>query len=90
MLALNAGMRDAEMKTLTWGQLNLEKRYLSVGRSKTEAGEGRTIPFNSALYDALARTRSGTLSVLARSGRNGTSSHSADRARMIRRDPSPQ
>jgi len=54
MLALNAGMRDAEMKTLTWGQLNLEKRYLSVGRSKTEAGEGRTIPLNSALYNAVA------------------------------------
>ena len=54
MLALNAGMRDAEMKTLTWGHLNLEKRYLSVARSKTEAGEGRTIPLNSALYDALA------------------------------------
>ena len=53
MLALNAGMRDAEMKTLTWAQVNFEKRYLAVGRSKTEAGEGRTIPLNSVLYDAL-------------------------------------
>jgi len=39
MLALNAGMRDAEMKRLTWRQLNFEKRYLAVGQSKTEAGE---------------------------------------------------
>jgi integrase len=53
MLALYAGMRDAEIRTLTWRQLNFEKRYLVVGRSKTEAGEGRTIPFNSALYEAL-------------------------------------
>jgi len=53
MLALNAGMRDAETKTLTWSQINFEKRYLAVGRSKTEAGEGRTIPLNSALYEAL-------------------------------------
>jgi integrase len=53
MLALNAGMRDAEIKTLTWRQLNFEKRYLAVGRSKTEAGEGRTIPLNSTLYEAL-------------------------------------
>jgi Phage integrase family len=53
MMALNAGMRDAEMKGLTWSQVNFEKRYLAVGRSKTEAGEGRTIPLNSALYEAL-------------------------------------
>ena len=53
MLALNAGMRDAEMKMLTWGQINFERRYLAVGRSKTEAGEGRTIPLNSVLFEAL-------------------------------------
>lgn len=47
MLALNTGMRDAEMKNLTWTQIDFERRYLSVGRSKTEAGEGRTIPLNS-------------------------------------------
>ena len=83
-------MRDAEMKTLTWGQLNLEKRYLSVGRSKTEAGEGRTIPLNSSSSMMhWRRTRTGTLSILARSGPTGTSSHLADRARMIRRDLSP-
>jgi integrase len=54
MLALNTGMRDAVMKNLTWAQIDFEKRYLSVGRSKTEAREGRTIPLNSVLYDALA------------------------------------
>jgi len=54
MLALNAGMRDAEIKNLTWGQIDLAKRYLAVGRSKTEAGEGRTIPLNSVLYEAIA------------------------------------
>jgi integrase len=43
MLALNTGMRDAEIKTLTWDRLDLQKRYLAVSRSKTEAGEGRTI-----------------------------------------------
>jgi len=46
-------MRDAEIKTLTWAQINLEKRFLAVGRSKTEGGEGRTIPLNSALLPAL-------------------------------------
>jgi integrase len=38
-LALNAGIRDAEIKTLTWAQINFAKEFLAVGRSKTEGGE---------------------------------------------------
>jgi integrase len=53
-LALNAGMRDAEIKTLTWEQISFTKKFLAVGHSKTEAGEGRTIPLNSSLFEALS------------------------------------
>ncbi len=53
MLALNAGMRNSEIRNLKWDQVDLKKQFLTVGRSKTEAGEGRTIPLNSALYEAL-------------------------------------
>lgn len=53
MLALNAGLRDAELKTLTWAQVDLKKGYLTVGKSKTEAGEGRTVPLNSSLSEAM-------------------------------------
>jgi integrase len=53
MLALNAGMRDAEIRGLQWERMDLEKAYLTVGDSKTEAGEGRTIPLNSALLEAM-------------------------------------
>jgi integrase len=53
MLALNAGMRDAEIRSLQWARMDLAKGYLTVGASKTEAGEGRTIPLNSALLDAM-------------------------------------
>ena len=53
MLALNAGLRDAELKSLTWAQVDLKKGYLTVGKSKTEAGEGRTVPLNSALSEAM-------------------------------------
>lgn len=53
MLALNAGMRDAEIRSLQWGRLDLDKKILTVGESKTEAGEGRTIPLNSVLVEAL-------------------------------------
>jgi integrase len=53
-LALNAGMRDSEIKQLTRAPINLAKRYLSVGRAKTEAGTGRTIPLNSDLFAVLS------------------------------------
>jgi integrase len=49
-LALNAGMRDSEIRSLSWEQIDFAKRFLAVGRSKTEAGEGRTIPLNSDLF----------------------------------------
>lgn len=55
MLALHAGMRDAEIRTMQWARLDLfnPKPYLAVGDSKTEAGEGRTIPLNSELLEAM-------------------------------------
>jgi integrase len=45
MLARNAGLRDAEIKTLTWGQVDLKANSLQVGKSKSDAGEGRVVPF---------------------------------------------
>jgi integrase len=53
MLALNAGMRDAEIRGLQWERMDLSSAILTVGDSKTEAGEGRTIPLNSALLEAM-------------------------------------
>jgi integrase len=52
-MALNAGMRDAEIKSLAWSQIHLGKNYIQVGESKTAAGEGRTIPINSVLHEAI-------------------------------------
>lgn len=53
-LALNAGLRDAEIRNLQLGNLHLDEQYLVVGRSKSEAGEGRTIPLNASLFEALS------------------------------------
>ena len=53
MLALNAGMRDAEIRGLQWERMDLQKGILTVGESKTDAGEGRTIPLNSALLETM-------------------------------------
>lgn len=53
MLALHAGMRDAEIRGLQWGRVDLERAIATVGTSKTGAGEGRTIPLNSDVLGAL-------------------------------------
>jgi integrase len=57
MLARNAGLRDSEIKTLSWGQINLGSKSLQVGHTKSNAGVGRIIPMNSDLYDALVAHR---------------------------------
>jgi integrase len=53
VLALNTGERDAEIPNLQWDRVDLAKAILTVGDSKTEAGEGRTIPLNSVLLEAM-------------------------------------
>jgi integrase len=46
LLALNTGMRYSELRLLRWEQIDLGRRTVRVGKSKTEAGTGRTIPLN--------------------------------------------
>jgi len=53
MLALNTTMRESEIKTLRWDQIDFLKGILTVGKSKTKAGAGRTIPINSELLRVL-------------------------------------
>ena len=53
MLGLHAGLRDKEIRTLRWEQLDLNRNILVVGETKTDAGTGRRIPINSELREAL-------------------------------------
>jgi integrase len=46
-LALNACMRYSEIRLLRWKQVDLAGRFLTVGKSKTDFGTGRTIPLNA-------------------------------------------
>jgi integrase len=46
LLALNTGMRYSELRLLRWEQIDLGRRTVRVGKSKTDAGTGRTIPLN--------------------------------------------
>lgn len=52
-IALLTGMRAGEIKDLTWGQVDLTQRVLTVGRAKTSSGTGRQIPMNNDLFLVL-------------------------------------
>lgn len=54
-LALNTALRKNEIRTLRWIQIDFEKRTVTVGRSKTQAGSGRVIPLNTPAFDALVK-----------------------------------
>jgi integrase len=54
LIALNTGMRSEELRFLTWDRVDLERRTATVGRSKTEAGTGRTMPLNNKAAKVLA------------------------------------
>jgi integrase len=53
VIALNTGLRDSEIRFMQWRQIDFFKQLLTVGKSKTVEGTGRTIPLNSELLKAL-------------------------------------
>jgi len=57
MIYLHTGVRAAESR-IQWKRVDLEKRTISVGRSKTKGGEGRVIPLNDEAFEILVEWRS--------------------------------
>lgn len=53
LLSLHCGLRDSELKGLKWSSIDLVNGIVTVGDSKTEAGEGRTIPMNTEVLAAV-------------------------------------
>lgn len=53
-VALLTGMRSGEITGLTWGQVDLDRRVLTVGRAKTESSTGRQIPLSAELFSLLS------------------------------------
>ena len=56
-LLLLTGMRAGEALSLTWAQVDLMGKTLTVGRAKTANGTGRIIPINDDLASILAAHR---------------------------------
>ena len=81
MLALNAGMRNGKIRNLKRDQVDFKRQFLNVRKSKMEAGEGRTIPLNPALCQALQEHAEW---YVLRFGRIGASSRSGARTGSIR------
>ncbi|MGH9771886.1 MAG: tyrosine-type recombinase/integrase [Candidatus Acidiferrales bacterium] len=54
-LALNTGLRLSEMYGLTWENVNLSRRVLTIPRSKN--GEMRHVPINSSVMASLLELR---------------------------------
>jgi integrase len=55
ILALNTALRKNEIRTLRWSQIDFEKRTVTAGRAKTQAGTGRLIPLNQPAFEAMAK-----------------------------------
>lgn len=55
VLALNTALRKKEMRTLRWNQIDLFKKTLTVGKTKTEGGSRRVIPLNAPAYAAFVK-----------------------------------
>jgi integrase len=51
---LLTGMRSGELSSAAWGQVDFERRVLTVGRAKTSSGTGRQIPMNNDLFLLLS------------------------------------
>jgi len=54
-LASNTALRKNEIRTLQWNRIDLLKKELTVGKTKTEGGGGRLIPLNVLAYGALLK-----------------------------------
>ncbi|HYK37478.1 site-specific integrase [Alloacidobacterium sp.] len=56
-LALDAGMRSKEIRTLKWEQIDFVRNSLRVGKSKTRASSHRFVPLNGELLSAFLAHR---------------------------------
>jgi integrase len=54
-LAFYAGLRRSEMDRLEWSDVDLERLWLVVGKSKSQAGAGRRLPIAAPLKPILLR-----------------------------------
>lgn len=52
-LAIDTGARYDTIRTLQWGRVDLERGRIKIGKDKTQAGTGRTVPLNTRALETL-------------------------------------
>lgn len=57
LLSLNTGIRQGELFSLTWQQVDMQRRTLTVLASHAKGNATRTIPLNAEAFDVLQRIR---------------------------------
>ncbi|TAA11079.1 DUF4102 domain-containing protein [Pseudoxanthomonas winnipegensis] len=58
LLAMNTGMRRGELLTITWADVNLEAKMLTIRAEHAKSGRQRHVPLNVEALDVLRRWRS--------------------------------
>ena len=58
MVALYTGMRKSEILNLTWADVDLQNRVITIRKSKNN--ESRTLPFHETVYKALSKLQNGS------------------------------
>ena len=53
-LGVQTGLRNGELRFLRWRQVDLLTRVITVGQSKTQAGEGPVVPLNKTAARVLS------------------------------------
>jgi integrase len=87
-LALNLGLRDGELRRLTWAQIDWQEKVVTVGRSKTSVGKAGAFRLWQMSSRSSYSTRNGIRVGLGPLNPSGTCSPSAAQANLIRHAPS--
>ncbi len=55
LLAMNTGLRRGELTSITWADIDLDAKYLSVRAGYAKSGKARYVPLNSEAVAVLTR-----------------------------------
>jgi hypothetical protein len=58
LLSIHTGLRNQELRLMRWRQVNMLDQILTVGKSKTSGGEGRTVPLSATAWCCVLEWRS--------------------------------